>query len=200
MFALHCHNDRYRGLVISKKFLFVSIFSILLFGSAVSGHEKTWPERRLRQTWSEAKNFTSKQISLTSPQIAELKNGGLQLAFNDRNLTFYLAQEKSTSGEGQKTLGVIFFVDEAGDNGPMEISVAMGADGRIKKVDIWEHAENQLIAQAAFLDQFVGKSVKQLPLAPAEFKPVPAAPKASEAVARASLKALKISSLIFQKK
>lgn len=186
--------------MIFKNFLIVSFFSIVLFGSAVLGHEKTWPERRLRQTWSEAKSFTSKQLSLTSSQIAELKNDGLQLSSNDRNLTFYLAQKKSATKEVQKTLGAIFFVDEAGDNGSMEISVAMGSDGRIKKVDIWEHSENPLIAQATFLDQFVGKSVKQLPLAPAEYKPVPSAPKASEAVARASLKALKISSLIFQKK
>ncbi len=200
MFALHFHSDRNRGFVISKFFLIASIISIVFLGSAVLGHEKTWPERRLRQTWSEAKSFSSKQISLTNSQIAELKNDGLQVGSNDRNLTFYLAQEKSATGNSQNTLGVIFFVDETGDNGSMEISVAMGGDGRIKKVDIWEHSENPLIAQAIFLEQFVGKSVKQLPLLPEEYKPVPAAPKASEAVARASLKALKISSLIFQKK
>lgn len=183
-----------------KNTLFFRILTVLLFCSAVLGHEKTWPERRLRQTWSEAKSFKSKQISLTSSQIAELKKDGLQISSTERNQTFYLAQSKDTAGKNQKTLGIILFVDESGDNGPMEISVAMGSDGRIKTIDIWEHAESKLVTESSFLNQFVGKSVNELPLPSTEYKPVATASKASTAVARAALKALKILSLIFQKK
>lgn len=180
------------------KNIFYLFLSTCIFSFTAIGHEKTWPERRLRQAWPEAKSFISKQISLTNTQVSNLKNEGIKIDSNERDLTFYMAQENISGAS--KTFGLILFVDATGDNASMEISVAMGGDGRVKKVDIWEHSENALVAQSNFLKQFEGKSVKDLPLAPADFKAVTEAPKASEAVAKAVLKALKISSLVFQKK
>ena len=74
--------------------------------------------------------------------------------FRRKTATVSLFHEKN------KTIGTIFFVDEYGDNGSMEISVAMGVDGLVKKVDIWEHSENALVTKEDFLKQFLGKTAK----------------------------------------
>lgn len=175
----------------------IGLAVLFLLGTAVA-HEKKWPEKRLKQAWTEAQSFTSKQVSLGSGQISELKNNGIQIGAEDRSPTFYFAQDKNAqSGEKAKTLGIILFIDEAGANGVMEISIAMGTDGRIKKIDIWEHSENSLIAKEDFLKQFVGKSSKD---SFDDYRAVPGAEKASEAVAKSAKKALKISNIVFEKK
>ena len=176
---------------------FVSL--ILLFLSVTSsGHEKKWPEKRLRQAWPEAQSFTSKQVSLTSSQIAELKTDDIQIGAQDKSPTFYFAevtQEKKT-----KKIGIILFVDATGENGVMEISVAIGLDGGVKKIDVWDHSEKASIANNDFLAQFVGKTSKNPLTVNKDYRPVTGAEKASVAVARAVNKALKIANIVFEKK
>ena len=175
----------------------------LLVASITFSHEKIWPEKRLRQLWPNAQSFVAKQVVLTPHQIAELKNDGVQIGNEDRSPTFYFIKEKENKNELEqktKTLGVILFIDEYGDNGLIEISVAMGTDGRIKKTDIWEHSENSLIAKEDFLKQFNDKNAKDLFVINKDFIPIRDANKASEAVARGLRKALKISNIIFEKK
>ena len=174
---------------------------VVLFLVCIAGaHEKTWPEKRLKQTWPEAQNFTSKQMTLTSKQISELKAEDIQIGAEDRSPTFYFAKEELQADKKTKTLGVVLFIDEYGTNGLMEISVAMGADGRVQKIDIWEHSENALIAKKDFLKQFLGKKSKDSFMANKDYQPIVGAEKASEAVAIAIKKALKISNIIFEKK
>lgn len=169
--------------------------------NTVFPHEKTWPEKRLRQAWPEAQSFTSKQFTLTSGQISELKSEGIQIGSEDRNPTFYFAQKKETPSDTKaKTLGIILFIDASGENGSIEISVAMGTDGQVKKADIWEHSENSLVAKENFLKQFVGKNSKDTFIISKDYTPIAGAEKSSEAVARAVKKALKISNAIFAKK
>lgn len=181
----------------------INLFSLMFIFviNIAEAHEKVWPEKRLKQIWPEAQNYTSKQITLTPGQILKLKNEGIKIGGEDRSPTFYFAQKKeSPSDEKAKTLGVILFIDEYGENGLIEISIAMGTDGRIKKIDIWEHSENSLIAKEDFLKQFNGKNVKDSIIVNKDYRPIPGADKASEAIARAVNKALKISNTIFEKK
>ena len=183
-----------------NKINFISLGIILLI-SVVGAHEKKWPEKRLRQVYPEAQSFTSKQVALSSSQISELKSEGVQIGSEDRNPTFYFAQEKENQTDMRpKTLGVILFVAEVGPNGTMEISVAMGVDGRVKKIDIWEHSENSLVAKEDFLKQFIGKKSKDSFVKSKDYKPVTEAEKPSEAIAMAVKKSLKISNLVFEKK
>ncbi|MBC7539325.1 MAG: hypothetical protein H7281_10925 [Bacteriovorax sp.] len=141
----------------NKSFCIAVVLIINLVFSA-QGHEKKWPEKRLKQVWPTAQSFTSKQISLTSSQISQLETEGIKIGSKDRSPTFYFAQEKVSSSDKTKTISIILFIDETGANGVMEISVAMGADGKTKKVDIWEHSENSLIAKDDFLKQFIDKT------------------------------------------
>ncbi len=178
----------------------VSLISLVLFFMAgtVIGHEKKWPEKRLRQVWPEAQSFTSKQVSLTSGQIAELKGNDVQIGAQDRSPTFYFAEV--TQEKKPKKIGIILFVDATGNNGVMEISIAMGLDGGVKKIDIWDHSENASIAKENFLKQFVGMNSKSSFAVNKDYQPVVGAEKASESAARAVRKALKIANTVFEKK
>ena len=95
---------------------------------------------------------------------------------------------------------MIFFDDEYGANGKMEITVAIDPNGKTKKVDIWDHAENSAVAKDEFLKQFLGKTSKDSFVPDKDYKPIPDALKASQAVASAVRKALNITSLVFEKK
>ena len=181
-----------------KIFLLIALF--LTFISYAEAHEKTWPEKRLRQIWPNAQNFESKQVTLTSAQNSEIQAEGLKVTSADRSPTFYLVKGKSSASEKSKTIGIIFFVDEAGDNGQMEITVAMGSDGQVKKVDLWESSENVLVKKDDFLKQFVGKIKTDSIVLGKDYQAVAEAPKASAAVARAVEKALKITNAVFEKK
>ena len=171
-----------------------------MLSSIALGHEKQWPERRLKQVWPEAQSFTSKQITLTPSQISELKNEGVKVGPENRNPIFYFAQAAGATSVERLNLGVILFTDETGENGRMEISVAVGLDGAIKKIDLWEQSENPLVKKEDFLQQFVGKTVKDSFIANKDYRPVEKALKASEAVAQSARTALKIANLAFQKK
>ena len=182
------------------RLLSASVIMLLVLCTSVFAHEKKWPERRLREVWPEAKSFISKQISLTALQISELSSEGVKTTSNERSPTFYLAQEMDSAGSKLITRGAILFIDETGDNGGMEISVAMGNDGKIKKIKLWDASESALVSSDDFLNQFVGKSAKDSIVTGKEYKAVSAAPKASQAVASAAQKALRISNKIFEKR
>ncbi|MDD4976036.1 MAG: hypothetical protein PHY93_16900 [Bacteriovorax sp.] len=183
---------------VNKSF-FLAVTLLLTFIFPVEGHEKKWPEKRLRQVWPTAQSFISKQISLTPSQMTQLKTEGVKIGSEDRIPTFYFAQVKESPSGKAKSIGIILFIDEYGDNGLMEISVAMGSDGKTKKIDLWEHTENSLIAKDDFLKQFLGKTSKDTFIANKDYQLVPNASKASEAMARAVEKALKITDIIFKK-
>lgn len=172
----------------------------LTFSVFAQAHEKQWPEKRLRQAWSDAQKFTSRQMTLDASQISQLAGIGIKVGSEDRIPTFYFAQGETPNSGQAKTLGVIFFVDEYGANGKMEITVAIDPNGKTKKVDIWDHAENSAVAKDEFLKQFLGKTSKDSFVPDKDYKPIPDALKASQAVASAVRKALNITSLVFEKK
>lgn len=178
----------FRSLVV----VFVTFASVVTFA-----HEKIWPEKRLRRVWPDAQFFTSKQVSLSPAQSSKLLSEGVKIGAVDRNLTFYFPQAKDSNAASVRTLGVVLFIDEYGENGKMDISVAMGSDGRVKNVDLWEQSENPSISKDTFLKQFVGKSGTDSFSEPPGFNAVTAAPKASAAVASAVKKALKMTDSAF---
>ena len=183
-----------------KKIFLLMITLLFNFTFHANAHEKTWPEKRLRQIWPDAQSFTSRQITLSSSQISKLQTEGIKLSSSDRSPSFYFAQSKSSSTDKPKTIGIIVFIDDSGDNGRMEITVAMGSDGQVKKVDLWEQSENALVSKDDFLKQFVGKTKDNSFILDKDYKAVEAAPKASAAVAHAVDKALKITNAEFEKK
>ena len=189
------------GVAMKHKKIFLLMMTFLLdFTFHADAHEKIWPEKRLRQVWPDAQSFTSRQITLSSTQISKLQADGIKLGSSDRSPSFYFAQSKSSPTVKPKTIGIIIFIDESGDNGRMEITVAIGSDGQVKKVDLWEQSENASVNKDDFLMQFVGKTKSNSFILDKDYKPVKSAPNASAAVAHAVEKALKITNAEFEKK
>jgi hypothetical protein len=183
----------------ASKTLLISAMALFLLAQGTDAHERTWPGKRLKNLWPETDKFTSRQVTLSAPQIEHLEKDGIKLGVEDKTPTFYLVQVKDKASGTLKTIGVILFVDEYGANGRMEISVGVTPANDVAKLDIWQHSENKKVAQADFLRQFIGKKHGDSFEAGKGYQPAPGAEVASEAVARAARKTLAIADAVFGK-
>lgn len=181
----------------SKTVLFLA--TALFFAQGLDAHERIWPGQRLKNLWPEADKFTSKQVTLSAPQVEHLVKDGIKVDVEDKTPTFYYAQVKDKASGKLKTTGIILFVDEYGANGRMEISVGITPANEVAKIDIWQHSENKKVAQAGFLGQLVGRKHGDSFEVGKGYQPVPGAEEASAAVARAARKALAIADAVFGK-
>ncbi|MBM3323029.1 hypothetical protein FJY69_06090 [candidate division WOR-3 bacterium] len=131
--------------------------------------------------------------------MSELTGDSIRLSLVDKTPTFYFARAREQDSGELTTAGVIVFLDEYGANGLMEISVGVTPAGEVAKVDLWQHSEDERVAQAAFLDQFTGEHRSDSLEEPVVVEPVKGAEAASQAVARAVRKALAIISAVYGK-
>lgn len=167
--------------------------AVLLFSPTAFAHQKGWPGKRLSQTYPEAAKFTSRQAGLSAEQIGRIEQAlGERIEAESRAPTFYPAFNKA----GEK-IGFVLFTDQAGENGPIEIGVAVDPQGRVRHVVIFSSREDKKISQPAFLDQFNGKTAKDPLKIGADIIPVPGAEKASQSVANGARKALLIKQEVF---
>jgi len=175
------------------KVLIGLVVSMLVFTSTVSwSHEKRWPGRQLKETFPQASRFTSQQVTLSNTQIERIERTlGTRLTSDDRRPTFYPAYQ------GEKKAGMVIFVDETGENGIIEIGVAVNAEGKIAGVKILAHREKSIIKQEDFLGQFIGKSSQDLTKPDQGMTPLEDALEASKAVIRGIRKALLLKQEVF---
>lgn len=156
-------------------------------------HQKGWPGKRLSQTFPEAAKFTSRQVTLSTDQMARIEQAiGERLEANNRTPTFYPA-----TGQSGEKVGFVVFSDQTGENGAIEIGVAVDTEGRVRHLVIFESREDKRIQQSAFLDQFHGKTVKDTLKLGLDITPVPGAEKGSQAVATGVRKVLLIKQEVY---
>lgn len=169
------------------------MITTLLISPTVFGHQKGWPGRRLGQTYPEAAKFTSRQAGLSAEQIGRIEQAlGERIEAESRAPTFYPAFNKA----GEK-IGFVLFADQAGENGPIEMGVAVDPQGRVRHVVILSSREDKKVSQSSFLDQFKGKTAKDPLKIGADIIPVAGAGKTSQAVANGVRKALLIKQEVF---
>ncbi|HLG21622.1 MAG TPA: FMN-binding protein, partial [Candidatus Manganitrophaceae bacterium] len=130
---------------------------------------------------------------LSAEQIGRIEQAlGERVEAESRAPTFYPAFAKA----GEK-IGFVLFADQAGENGPIEMGVAVDPQGKVRHVTIFSSREDKKIGQPAFLDQFNGKSAKDPLKIGADITPVAGAEKASQAVANGVRKVLLIKQEVF---
>lgn len=169
------------------------IITTLLISPTAFGHQKGWPGKRLSQTYPEAAKFTSRQAGLSAEQIGRIEQAlGERMEAESRAPTFYPAFNKA----GEK-IGFVLFADQGGENGPIEMGVAVDPQGRVRHVVILSSREDKKISQPSFLDQFNGKSVKDSLKVGEDITPVAGSEKGSQAVANGVRKALLIKQEVF---
>lgn len=177
----------------SGKGISAIVLTALLFGLPVSAHQKGWPGKRLSEVFPEADRFTSRQVSLSIDQISRIEQAiGERVEPENRVPTFYPALNKA----GEK-IGFVLFADQVGENGVIEMGVAVDSQGKVRHVVIYTSREDKRISQAAFLNQFQGKGVKDPLKLGADISPVTGAEKASLAVVTGVRKALLIKQEVF---
>lgn len=150
-------------------------------------HEKTWPGRQLKQTFPEATRFTSQQVTLSSSQVERIQRAiNTRLTTEERSPTFYPAYQ------ADERIGMVIFVDETGENGIIEIGIALNSSGQIAGVKILAHREKSTIKKVEFLGQFIGKSAQDAQSLEDRVVPLNDALQASKAIIRGVKKALLI--------
>lgn len=121
---------------------------------SADAHQRGWPGKRLAEAMPEAKQFSQKQMSLSSSQVGWVeKNLGGPIGTEDKTPAFYVGTDA-----GGRSIGVVFFLDTAGTNGKIEIGLAMKPDGSVVRVVLYEQSESASVASSGFLGQFAGKT------------------------------------------
>lgn len=170
----------------------MAVLILTLTPTILFGHQKTWPGKQLKETLPEASRFTSQQANLSGTQVEKIERAlKTRLTPEDKRPTFYPAFR------GDQKIGMVIFVDETGQNGIIEIGVALDTLGRILSVKILEHRERSGIKREEFLKQFAGKSSKEAVTLEETIAPNPDALEASKAVIRGVKKALLLKQEVF---
>lgn len=173
--------------------ILMMVLAIGVAGPFAYAHQKGWPGKRLSQTYPEAAKFTSRQVTLPSDQIGRIEQAiGERVEPENRVPTFYPAFNKA----GEK-IGFVLFADQVGENGVIEMGVAVDPAGKVRHVVIFASREDKRIGKDEFLDQFHGKTVKDPLKVGADITPVAGAEKASQAVATGVRKVLLIKQEVF---
>lgn len=129
------------------------LVALALVAGPASAHQRSWPGKRLAETFPEAQKFTLKQVVLTPDQVSWIeKNLGEAVRTEDRSPTFYVA-----TGKEGRSAGVVLFLDAAGTNGKIELGLSVDPEGKVLRVVLFENAESSAVTSESFLSQFKGK-------------------------------------------
>lgn len=135
----------------------LAIFSaavLALAALSATAHDRTWPGQKLAKALPEAKSFVQRISSLDPAQVAWAEKAlGEPLRTEDKAPVFYVG-----AGKDGRSVGVVTFLDASGENGKIELGVALDPAGRIVRVTLFEHGESGGVEDRAFLDQLVGKT------------------------------------------
>lgn len=171
----------------------VTVMMAFTLAPAAQAHQKGWPGKRLSQTFPDAAKFTSRQVTLSADQLGRIEQAiGERVEAENRTPTFYPAF--NTAGE---KIGFVLFADQAGENGPIEIGVAVDSEGAVRRVAVLSSREDKRIGKDDFLDQFRGKTVKDPLTVGTDVTPVAGREPASRAVAAGVRKVLLITREVF---
>lgn len=173
--------------------ILIVVLAIVAAGPFAYAHQKGWPGKRLSQVFPEAAKFTSRQATLTADQIGRIEQAiGERVESESRVPTFYPAFSKA----GEK-IGFVLFTDQIGENGAIEMGVAIDREGKVRHVAIFASREDKRTSKDEFLDQFQGKTVKDPLKVGADITPVAGAEKGSQAVVAGVRKVLLIKQEVF---
>lgn len=141
----------------------ISFMIIVFFSINASAHLSTFgswetTEKHLNTLFPSATKYRVKSDKYSKAQITKIQDKlGFQLYPEDLAPTFYLAFRE---GGGKKHfLGVAIFIDPRLTNESVarfDVGIAVDTLGKIHRIRIFENRTYRNLAEASFLDQFVG--------------------------------------------
>ena len=170
------------------------VFFILSEPLLADSHEKEWPEQKLVAIFPEAKKFVQRSVALTDDKIDAIEEKlGAELRTEDQKSIFYIPIRE------KKPLGLVLFIGVEGPSGVIDGAVGLNMQGKVVKVDVYDHKESNAIASEKFLKQFIGMGIDDPFKVGEEVEAVEGDEAASNAVALMPKKTLVMSYALFLK-
>ncbi|MDE0326789.1 MAG: hypothetical protein OXN27_22920 [Candidatus Poribacteria bacterium] len=170
------------------------VFFILSEPLLADSHEKEWPEQKLVAIFPEAKKFVQRSVALTDDKIDAIEEKlGAELRTEDQKPIFYIPIRE------KKPLGLVLFVGVEGPSGVINGAVGLDMQGKVVKVDVYDHKESNAIASEKFLKQFIGMGIDDPFKVGEDVEAVEGDEAASNAVALMPKKTLVMSYALFLK-
>lgn len=130
------------------------VFFILSAPLLADSHEKEWPEQKLVAIFPEAKKFVQRSVALTDDKIDAIEEKlGAELRTEDQKPIFYIPIRE------KKPMGLVLFVGVEGPNGVIDGAVSLNMQGKVVKVEVYDHKESDAITSEEFLKQFIGMGI-----------------------------------------
>lgn len=170
------------------------VFFILSEPLLADSHKKEWPEQKLMAIFPEAKKFVQRSVALTDGKIDAIEEKlGAELRTEDQKPIFYIPIRE------KKPLGLVLFVGVEGPSGVVDGAVGLNMQGKVVKVEVYDHKESNAIASEKFLKQFIGMGIDDPFKVGEDVEAVEGHEAASNAVALMPKKTLVISYALFLK-
>ena len=130
------------------------VFFLLSEPLLADSHEKEWPEQKLVAIFPEAKKFVQRSVTLTDDKIDAIEEKlGAALRTEDQKPIFYIPLRE------KKPLGLVLFVSIEGPSGIIDGAVGLNMQGKVVKVEVYDHKESNAITSEKFLQQFIGMGI-----------------------------------------
>ncbi|MBI2821966.1 MAG: hypothetical protein HYX74_07055 [Acidobacteria bacterium] len=130
---------------------------LLCVTSSIWAHGGLTPDA-LKKLFPEAENFVSRQKVLSAQAITKVEqSSGSKIHDVDKNLTVYVALGKDPQTKKTRSIGAVLMVDAKGARGMIDLAVAYGLDGTVKRVLVMKNADDKTLESETFLKQFEGK-------------------------------------------
>ncbi|MDE0466634.1 MAG: hypothetical protein OYL97_06225 [Candidatus Poribacteria bacterium] len=130
------------------------VFFILSGPLLADSHEKEWTEQKLVAIFPEAKKFVQRSVALTDDKMDSIEEKlGAELRTEDQKPIFYIPIRE------KKPMGLVLFVGVEGPSGVVDGAVGLNMQGKVVKVEVYDHKESNAIASEKFLKQFIGMGI-----------------------------------------
>lgn len=170
------------------------VFFILSIPLLADLHEKEWHEQKLVAIFPKAKKFVQRNPILSSDKIISIeKELGAKLRTEDQKPIFYIPIRE------KKPMGLVLFVGVEGPSGVINGAVGLNMQGRVVRVEVYDHKESDAIAKEGFLKQFIGMGIEDAFKVAEDIETVEGHEAASNAVALIPKKTLVMSYALFLK-
>lgn len=153
-------------------------------------------DKQLRTVFPKATSFEEKRFALSKSQVSKIQKAVKgKLSSREKKSRFFIAL-----GKKNEVLGtVVFFGAKDVDNDPIPAAVGIGTDGKVEKVVVFSHHDDNPWADVKFLSQFIGKGAKDSWKAGDTFQLIDEAKSASWQVVKGIRKALLIHQYVGKK-
>ena len=130
------------------------VFFILSTPLLADVFEEEGHEQKLVAIFPKAKKFVQRNPILSSDKIISIeKELGAKLRTEDQKPIFYIPIRE------KKPLGLVLFVGVEGPSGVINGAVGLNMQGKVVRVEVYDHKESDAIASEEFLKQFIGMGI-----------------------------------------